>query len=105
MLFIIEYHVFSSYCELPALDDWGLAPLDERSRYDLMEVIEDRYGRCSTLIASQLPITDWHTYIADPTLADTILDRLVHNAHRFELKGPSMRAAISGLTVNSGSGT
>lgn len=77
--------------DLLAIDDWLLAPLKEPERRDLMEVIEDRAERASTLIASQLPIKDWHAVIGDPNQADALCDRLLHNAHRFELKGPSMR--------------
>lgn len=77
--------------DLLSVDDWLLAPLKDPERRDLMEVIEDRSERASTLIASQLPIKDWHAAIGDPTHADAICDRLFHNAHRIELKGPSMR--------------
>lgn len=77
--------------DLLAIDDWLLAPLKEPERRDLMEVIEDRAERASTLIASQLPIKDWHAVIGDPNQADALCDRLLHNAHRIELKGPSMR--------------
>ncbi|MGH8525729.1 MAG: IS21-like element helper ATPase IstB [Gammaproteobacteria bacterium] len=77
--------------DLLAIDDWLLAPLKDPERRDLMEVIEDRSERASTLIASQLPIKDWHAAIGDPTHADAICDRLLHNAHHIELKGPSMR--------------
>lgn len=87
-----------------ALDDWGLSPLDERARYDLMEVFEDRYGSRSTIIASQVSIDAWHAYIGDPTLADAIMDRLVHNAHRLDLSGPSMRRLDAGLTNEEVSG-
>ncbi len=73
------------------LDDWLLAPLKDAERRDLLEVIEDRYERGSTLIASQLPVTAWHGLIGDATLADAICDRLVHRAHKITLKGPSMR--------------
>lgn len=82
-----------SRTELLILDDWGMRPLDTAQRQDLMEVIEDRHGRHSTLIASQLPVKHWHDYIAEATLADAILDRLVHGSHRLELKGSSMRKA------------
>jgi len=75
------------------LDDFGLAPLKEHERRDLLEVIEDRHGRGATLVTSQLPFEHWHEAVADPTLADAILDRLVHQAHRISLKGPSMRAS------------
>lgn len=77
--------------ELLAIDDWLLAPLRDSERRDLIEVIEDRSERASTLIASQLPAKSWHAVIGDPNLADSICDRLLHNAHRLELKGPSIR--------------
>ena len=73
------------------IDDLGLAPLSDSERRDLLEVIEDRYELCSTIITSQLPIDLWHDSIGDPTIADAILDRLVHNAHKITLKGGSMR--------------
>jgi DNA replication protein DnaC len=77
--------------DLLILDDWGLAPLDAAARHDLLEILEERYGRRSTMITSQLPVERWHEIIGDPTYADAILDRLVHNAHRIELVGESMR--------------
>jgi DNA replication protein DnaC len=77
--------------DLLAIDDWLLAPLRDSERRDLVEVVEDRSERASTLIASQLPAKDWHASIGDPNLADAICDRLLHNAHRIELKGASMR--------------
>ncbi len=77
--------------KLLILDDWGLEPLGPEQRHDLLEIIEDRYGRGATLITSQLPVDRWHGVIGDPTLADAILDRLVHNAHRIQLKGESLR--------------
>lgn len=77
--------------DLLVLDDWGLAPLADAERRDLLEVLEDRYGRRATLVTSQLPLEHWHDYIASPTLADAILDRLVHGAHKLILKGGSMR--------------
>lgn len=73
------------------IDDLGLAPLADSERRDLLEVIEDRYELCSTIITSQLPIDLWHDSIGDPTIADAILDRLVHNAHKITLEGDSMR--------------
>jgi DNA replication protein DnaC len=76
---------------LLVLDDLGLAPLNDLERRDLLEVIEDRHGNTSTLITSQLPVENWHDHIGDPTIADAILDRLIHNAHRIQLKGGSMR--------------
>jgi DNA replication protein DnaC len=77
--------------QLLVLDDLGLAPMNDSDRRDLLEVIEDRHGSGSTLVASQLPIEHWHDNIGDPTLADAILDRLIHNAHKITLQGASMR--------------
>ncbi len=77
--------------DLIILDDWGIQKIAATQRNDLMEVIEDRHGLRSTLIASQLPIEHWHDYIGEATLADAILDRLLHNAHRLPLKGESIR--------------
>jgi DNA replication protein DnaC len=85
--------------QLLILDDWGLEPLDANARHDLLEILEERYGRRSTIITSQRPISTWHEVIGDPTYADAILDRLVHNAHRLELEGESMRRAKSSLTT------
>lgn len=73
------------------LDDFGLVPLQEPERRDLLEILEDRYGTRSTIITSQVPPAHWHEYLGDPTLADAICDRLLHNAHRLVLKGPSRR--------------
>jgi len=73
------------------LDDWAMAKLTADQRRDLMEVIDDRHGRGSTIVATQIPLDCWHEQIGDPTYADAILDRLVHNAYRLELKGKSMR--------------
>jgi DNA replication protein DnaC len=77
--------------QLLLLDDFGLAPLSDPERRDLLEVLDDRYGKRATLITSQLPFDHWHAVLGDATFADAILDRLVHNAHRFTLKGPSLR--------------
>jgi len=85
--------------DLLVLDDWGLAPITEPFRRDLFEILEDRYGRRSTIVASQLPVDAWHDYLGDPTLADAVLDRLVHNAHRITLKGGSMRNRAVALTA------
>ena len=79
--------------DLLILDDWGLEPLDASARHDLLEILEERYGRRSTVVTSQLPVNRWHEVIGDPTYADAILDRLVHNAHRIELSGESLRRA------------
>jgi DNA replication protein DnaC len=81
--------------ELLILDDWGLAPMLAEQRRDLLEIMEDRHGRGSTIVTSQLPIEHWHEIIADPTIADAVLDRLVHNAHRLILKGESLRKAAA----------
>jgi DNA replication protein DnaC len=77
--------------DLLILDDWGLQPLDGSARHHLLEILEDRYGQRSTLVTSQLPVARWYQVIDNPTYADAILDRLVHNAHRLELEGESMR--------------
>jgi DNA replication protein DnaC len=77
--------------EVLLLDDFGLVPLQEPERRDLLEILEDRYGTRSTIITSQVPPTHWHEYIGEPTLADAICDRLLHNSHRLMLKGPSRR--------------
>jgi len=73
------------------IDDFGLVPLESQSRLALLQVLEDRYGKRSTIITSQLPVSKWHQYINEPTLADAIMDRLSGSAHRFEVKGESMR--------------
>ncbi|MEQ9153209.1 MAG: IS21-like element helper ATPase IstB [Parvibaculum sp.] len=73
------------------IDDWGLAPMKPVERRDLLEVLEDRYATRSTIITSQLPTSKWHEHIGDPTLADAICDRVLHNAHKILLKGPSRR--------------
>jgi DNA replication protein DnaC len=73
------------------IDDWGLAPLDERERRDLYEILDDRYGARSTIMTSQLPPAKWHDHVGDPMVADAVCDRILHNAHRIMLKGPSRR--------------
>jgi len=80
------------------LDDLGMAALTDSERRDLLEVIEDRHGSASTIITSQLPVEHWHEVIGDPTIADALLDRLVHNAHKINLKGESMRKRKAALT-------
>ena len=80
------------------LDDLGMAALTDSERQDLLEVIEDRHGSASTIITSQLPVEHWHEVIGDPTIADALLDRLVHNAHKINLKGESMRKRKAALT-------
>lgn len=77
--------------DLLILDDWGLARLSDENRRDWLEILEDRYGRRSTLVTSQFPVEHWHEALGDPTLADAILDRLVHQAYKLALKGDSLR--------------
>ncbi len=77
--------------DLLIVDDWGIPKMAAAQRNDLLELIEDRHGLRATLIAGQLPIEHWHEYIGEATLADAILDRLLHNAHRLPLKGESLR--------------
>lgn len=77
------------------LDDFGLQPLDQNTRLALLQLLEDRFAKRATIIASQLPVSKWHEYLADPTLADAIMDRITTNAHRIELKGPSLRTKKS----------
>ena len=84
--------------ELLILDDWGLEALKPAQRNDLLELMDDRHGRHSTVVISQLPTDQWYASIGDNTLADAILDRLMHNAHRLQLKGESMRKRPSPLT-------
>ena len=74
-----------------AIDDWGLAPLKDQERRDLLEILEDRYATRSTIMTSQLPTTKWHDHLGDPTVADAICERILHNSHRLILKGPSRR--------------
>ncbi len=85
---------------LLVIDDWGLKKLIKEQSHDLLEIFEDRHRLQSTLITSQLPVDHWHEIIANPTLADAILDRLIHNAYRINLKGESMRKKKSNLTKN-----
>lgn len=77
--------------ELLVLDDWGIAPLSAEQLRDLLEIIDERYQKSSTLITSQLPVASWHEALNDPTMADAILDRLLHNAYKIDLEGDSMR--------------
>ena len=84
--------------QLLILDDWGLEPLDAAARHDLLEILEERYGRRSTIVTSQIPVDKWHDLIGDPTYADAILDRIVHNAHRIDLTGHSLRRSRAAKT-------
>ncbi len=91
--------VLNTLARLPLLilGDWLRDPLAASQSRDLLEIVDDRYGRASTLVATQVPVEDWHARFPDPTLADAVLDRLVHNAYRLELKGDSMRKKRSPL--------
>jgi DNA replication protein DnaC len=80
-----------SSVQLLILDDFGLEPLDAQARHDLLEILEERHGQRSTIITSQIPVENWHQLIGDPTYADAILDRIVHNAQRITLHGDSLR--------------
>jgi DNA replication protein DnaC len=84
--------------DLLLLDDWGLAPLSDENRRDLLEIVEDRHDCRATLVTSQVPVEHWHQALGDPTLADAILDRLVHNAYKITLQGESMRKRQARLT-------
>lgn len=90
--------------DLLVVDDWGIAPMADQERRDMLEVFEDRHGTRSTLMATQLPIDKWHKYIGDLTVADAILDRIVHNAHQLKLSGGSMRKARANLANPDSSG-
>lgn len=81
-------------------DDWLRDPLSRSQTRDLLEILDDRYGRSATMVVTQIPVAEWHVRIPDPTLADAILDRLIHNAYRLELKGESMRKVHSPLTID-----
>lgn len=78
-------------------DDWLRDPLSRSQAKDLLEILDDRYARAATLVSTQVPVSDWHNRIPDPTIADSVLDRLIHNAYRLELKGDSMRKILSPL--------
>ena len=84
--------------QLLILDDWLRSPLFESQTNDILEIIEDRYKLSSTILATQIPVAEWHERMANPILADAIMDRVVHNAYRLELKGESMRKTTSNLT-------
>lgn len=88
---ILKYFDKIAKASLVILDDFGLTRMEQQQQFDLMEIIEDRHGKASTIIVSQLPVTSWFDVISETTIADAILDRLVHSAYRIELKGESMR--------------
>jgi len=83
------------------LDDWGLATLSGQARHDLLEILDDRYARRGTILASQVPVEHWHDLVGDPTFGDAILDRLLNNAHRITLKGTSMRKLYDSTKTDS----
>jgi DNA replication protein DnaC len=87
--------------DLIVLDDFGIVPMADQIKRDLLEILDDRYDRRSTVITSQLPVDQWHAYLGDPTLADAILDRIVHNAYRVTLSGDSMRKQKAAAAQNS----
>ena len=89
--------------DLLILDDWGLSSLNDENRPDLLELLEDRYDTRATIVTSQFPVEHWYEAIGDPTLADAILDRLVHNAYKLLLKGESMRKRKASLTTQTAS--
>jgi DNA replication protein DnaC len=91
---IIKFFEKLSKNNLLILDDFGLTHLEQQQRLDLMEMIEDRHGLSSTIIASQLPVANWYDVIGEETIADAILDRLVHSSYRIELKGESLRKKL-----------
>ena len=91
--------------QLLVLDDWGTHGLTDQQRLDLLELFEERYQRRSTIITAQMPVSGWHAMIGEPTIADAILDRIVHNAHRIELKGDSMRKKDQNATLTSAENT
>jgi DNA replication protein DnaC len=89
-----------SRTNLLILDGWGLEKLSREQSLDMLEILEDSYGRASTIVTAQVPPDQWHETISDPTLADAILDRLIHNAHKINLKGESMRKKMASLTTS-----
>lgn len=93
-----------AHVDVLLLDDWGLTRLTAPQQSDLLEVVDERHQHRSTIITSQLPVDNWHQTMTDPTLADAIVDRLVHNAHRITLKGESMRKQTAGLQLDGQSG-
>ena len=84
--------------QLLVIDDWLRNPLTESQTPDLLEILEDRYGRASTMLATQIPVSDWHDRLGNATLSDAVMDRIIHNAYRLELRGESMRKRRSPLT-------
>jgi len=87
--------------DLLVMDDWGLAPFKDFEGHDLLDVVEERHDRGSLIIASQLPLENWHETLPDPTVADAIMDRIIHNSHRISLTGPSMRKVTANKQTSS----
>ncbi len=85
--------------QLLVLDDWLRDPLTRSQSQDLLEIVDDRYGRSSTMAVTQVPVAEWHARFPDPTIGDAILDRLVHNAYRLDLKGESRRKTNASLPM------
>ena len=88
---ILKFFEKIAATDLLILDDFGLTNLDAQQQVDLLEIIEDRHAKKATIIASQLPVTEWYDIIGEATIADAILDRIIHTSHRFELKGDTLR--------------
>jgi DNA replication protein DnaC len=99
--------LFSSICKakLLILDDWGLVPCTQAESREILDLVEERYNASSCIIVSQLPVDHWHEVLVDPTMADAILDRLVHSSYKISLRGDSMRRLKSPLTPDAGSKT
>ena len=93
---LYRLHISRLMLRTTLLDDWGPEPLLAEQQRDLLEIVEDRYGTGSLIITSQLPIDRWYEIVGNPTLADAILDRIIHNAHRIELRGESLRKPRAG---------
>jgi DNA replication protein DnaC len=86
--------------DLLIIDDFGIQPLDGQGRTTLLEIMEDRHGKSSTIFTSQVPVSQWHDVIGEQTIADAILDRIIHDAHRIEMKGESMRKTQNKIEEN-----
>jgi DNA replication protein DnaC len=99
---LVQLRIKLSKIDLLILDDWAIAPLSTRGRHELLELVDDRIGNSSIMITSQLPMDKWYEYLGDPTIADAILDRLVHRAHKITLRGESLRKSHSPLNNEGG---
>lgn len=94
---IVKFRTQLAKANLLILDDWGMVPVDGMGLHDLLELVDDRVNTGSLIITSQLPVTTWHEYLGEPTVADAILDRIVHNAHKIQVNGESMRRSKNNL--------